>query len=91
LPDGADFRTQYCEKCRQRHRLETWKRARRKSYKKHRDKILTEKKEEYQWYKDHGICVDCHAKDVEVRNGVQMTRCKECFERKNLLRQKKKA
>ena len=90
LPQAAKCNTLYCDDCLRENRRETWRNARRKSYKKHRQKILKERREEYKWYKERGICVDCHAADAVIRDGVQMTRCAACQERQKT-RKKKKA
>ena len=90
LPEGSDYRRKYCEDCNHIHRLASWKKAKHKSYKKHRKAILLDRKEEYQWYKKRGICVDCHAADAVIRDGVRMTRCAACMERQRLARLKRK-
>lgn len=91
LPPTASKNTLYCEACLHENRLATWRKARRKSYRKHRNRYKQEKREEYKWYKERGICVDCHARDAAVLpDGTRMTRCTECMTRFKELRRRKK-
>lgn len=90
LPDGARWNTLYCENCLHENKLETWRKARRKSYGKHKERYKQEKREEYKWYKERGICVDCHQRSAAVIDGKQFTRCVECMTRFKQFREKKK-
>ena len=88
LPESAGRGTRFCADCNKRHRLESWRKSKRKSYKKHRKAILRDRKAEYQWYKERGICVDCHAADAVIRDGVRLTRCAACAERQRSTKKK---
>ena len=90
MPEGSDYRRLYCDNCKRAHRIASWRKAKRKSYKKNRAAIIEERRQEYQWYKERGICVDCHAADAVIRDGVRLSRCAACMERQNESRRKKK-
>ena len=89
LPEGSSYQRFYCDDCKHLHRIASWRKSKHKSYKKHRKAILEERRKEYQWYKERGICVDCHAADAVIRDGVRLSRCAACQERQNARKRKK--
>jgi hypothetical protein len=76
LPLGAPTWTRFCADCRKKHRLKNA----RDYYWRHKDELDASSVETYHWYKDRGICVNCHRREAEVLpDGTKLARCKKCL------------
>ena len=76
LPFGASSLTRFCSDCSKKHRAKNA----RDYYWKHKDELDAASVETYYWYKERGICVNCHRREAEVLpDGKRLVRCKKCL------------
>lgn len=75
LPLTARYNARFCSDCIRRHRREAMKAWRDKN----RQRLTMEDLEEYYYYKEHGICVDCH----QAAADKDYTTCTACRAKRN--------
>lgn len=75
LAGGVRYNTLYCPSCIRKHHIAAMKRYREKNG----DRLRAEDKEEYYYYKEHGICVDCH----QAAADKGYTTCTACRKKRN--------
>ena len=80
LPEGVRYNTLYCYDCIRKHHVDAMKRYREKNG----DKLREEDRQEYHYYKEHGICVDCH----QAAADEGYTTCTACRKKRNIRSEK---
>ena len=80
LAEGVRYNTLYCPACIRKHHIE----AMRKYREKNGARLREEDKQEYQYYKEHGICVDCHQSAADEG----YTTCTACRKKRNIRSEK---
>lgn len=81
LSETARYNTRFCPSCVRQHHLDAMARYREKNG----ARLRAEDNEEYYYYKEHGICVDCHHN--AATEGY--TTCPTCREKRNKKYKKK--